>query len=201
MASSDMKLTLVLTGRDDGAKRLLEQTRREAERVKSLNLSRGQHQVFDKRYATLGIRSEIAIRNEILKTQAAYNRLAASGRASHNDLSRAATATRNKIQELNNELNQGANAQGKWGARLGKLGQAGAMVAAGSTAAYAAVSPELERYKALDMRLRETTWAAHGESKGGDTQWLETQGLGETRALIKELINKNGGSPATFGWL
>lgn len=194
MASSDMKLTLVLTGRDDGAKRLLEQTRREAERVKSLNLSRGQHQVFDKRYATLGIRSEIAIRNEILKTQAAYNRLAASGRASHNDLSRAATATRNKIQELNNELNQGANAQGKWGARLGKLGQAGAMVAAGSTAAYAAVSPELERYKSLDMRLRETTWAAHGESKGGDTQWLETQGLSETRALIKELINKNGGS-------
>ena len=57
-----------------------------------------------------------------------------------------------------------------------------------------AVSPELERYKALDYRLRETTWAAHGETKGGDTQWLETQGLGEIRALIKELINKNGGS-------
>ncbi|MDK4624169.1 hypothetical protein [Kingella kingae] len=132
MASSDMKLTLVLTGRDDGAKRLLEQTRRETERVKSLNLSRGQHRVFDKRYATLGIRSEQTIRNEILKTQAAYNRLARSGRASHNDLARAATATRQRIAELNNELNQGANAQGKWGARLGKLGQAGATIAAGS---------------------------------------------------------------------
>lgn len=194
MANSDMKLTLVLTGRDDGAKRLLEQTRREAERVKNLNLSRGQHQAFDRRYATLGIRSEIAIRNEILKTQAAYNRLAASGRASHNDLARAATATKNRIAQLNAELNQGVNAQGKWGARLGKLGQAGAVVAAGSAAAYSALSPELERYKALDMRLRETTWAAHGESKGNDTQWLETQGMSETHALLKTLIDKNGGS-------
>lgn len=191
MANSDMKLTLVLTGRDDGAKRLLEQTRREVERTAQ---SRATLSRANRPYEIAGIRSEREIRREIAHTQAAYNRLAASGRASHNDLSRAATATRNKIQELNNELNQGANAQGKWGARLGKLGQAGAMVAAGSTAAYAAVSPELERYKALDMRLRETTWAAHGESKGGDTQWLETQGLGETRALIKELINKNGGS-------
>ncbi|MDK4612641.1 phage tail tape measure protein [Kingella kingae] len=194
MANSEMKLSLVLTGRDDGVKRLLEQTQRETERLKKMQLSRGQQNVFNQRYATLGIRSEQAIRNEIAQTILAYQRLQKSGRASHNDLARAATATRNKIRELNNELNQGVQTQSKWGTRLGKAGQIGASVAAGSTAAYMAVSPELERYKALDYRLRETTWAAHGETKGGDTQWLETQGLGEIRALIKELINKNGGS-------
>lgn len=191
MANSDMRLTLVLSGRDDGARRLLEQTQRQAERMAQ---SRATLSRANRPYAIAGIRSEREIRREIIQTEAAYNRLARSGRASHNDLARAATATRNRIAELNNELNQGTQAQSKWGARLGKLGQAGAAVTAGSTAAYMTVSPELERYKALDMRLRETTWAAHGESKGSDTQWLETQGLGETRALIKELINKNGGS-------
>lgn len=191
MANADMKLTLVLTGRDDGAKRLLEQTQRETERMAQAHatLSRA-----NRPYAIAGIRSEREIRREIVQTQAAYNRLAASGRASHNDLARAATATRNKIRELNQELHQGANAQGKWGARLGKMGQAGATVAAGGTAAYMAMQPELERYKALDMRLRETTWAAHGESKGGDTQWLQTQGMSQTHALLKTLIDKNGGS-------
>ncbi|WP_208854458.1 hypothetical protein, partial [Kingella kingae] len=40
-------------------------------------------------------RSEQAIRNEIAQTILAYQRLQNSGRASHNDLARAATATRN----------------------------------------------------------------------------------------------------------
>ena len=67
MANSEMKLSLVLTGRDDGARRLLEQTQRETERLKKMQLSRGQQNVFNQRYATLGIRSEQAIRNKIAK--------------------------------------------------------------------------------------------------------------------------------------
>lgn len=191
MASADMKLSLVLTGRDEGAKRLLEQTQQAAERMAQ---SRAALSRAHRPYAIAGIRSEREIRREIMQTEAAYNRLARSGRASHNDLARAATATRQRIAELNNELNQGTQAQSKWGARLGKLGQAGAAVAAGGTAAYMAVSPELERYKQLDTRLRETTWAAFGGQRGSDTQWLATEGLGEIRTLIKTLVQTNGGN-------
>lgn len=191
MASADMKLSLVLTGRDEGAKRLLEQTQQAAERMAQ---SRAALSRAHRPYAIAGIRSGREIRREIMQTEAAYNRLARSGRASHNDLARVATATRQRIAELNNELNQGTQAQSKWGARLGKLGQAGAAVAAGGTAAYMAVSPELERYKQLDTRLRETTWAAFGEQRGSDTQWLATEGLGEIRTLIKTLAQTNGGN-------
>lgn len=189
MANSDMRLTLVLAGRDDGARRLLEQTRREVERTAQ---SRATLSRANRPYEIAGIRSEREIRREIAHTQAAYNRLAASGRASHNDLSRAATATRQRIQELNKELNQGA--QGKWAAGLGKVGRVGAMAAVGSSAAYAAVSPELERYKKLGSRLRDATWAAFGETKGNDMAFLENQGMAEMRGLITALVKKNGGS-------
>lgn len=188
MASGDMNLVLSLSGRDNGARDLLRRVNQEISSNASLR-RRLAH--VDGRMAQLGIRSERQIRMEILQTQAAYNRLARSGRASHNDLARAATATRNRIRELNDELRQGA---GGWRSRMGALGRGAATVAAGSAAAYAAVRPEVERYKALDMRLREVTWAAHGETRGADTAWLQREGMAQTKALALALVQQNGGS-------
>ena len=188
MANGNMNLSLTLSARDNGARDLLRRVHQEISRNDSLR-RRLVH--VDGRMAQLGIRSERQIRMEILQTQAAYNRLARSGRASHNDLARAATATRNRIRELNDELRQGA---GGWRSRMGALGRGAATVAAGSAAAYAAVRPEVERYKALDMRLREVTWAAHGETRGADTAWLQTQGMAQTKALALALVQQNGGS-------
>jgi len=188
MANGNMNLSLTLSARDNGARDLLRRVHQEISRNDSLR-RRLAH--VDGRMAQLGIRSERQIRMEILQTQAAYNRLARSGRASHNDLARAATATRNRIRELNDELRQGA---GGWRSRMGAIGRGAATVAAGSAAAYAAVRPEVERYKALDMRLREVTWAAHGETRGADTAWLQREGMAQTKALALALVRQNGGS-------
>ena len=188
MTSANMNLSLTLSARDNGARDLLRRVHQEISRNDSLR-RRLAH--VDGRMAQLGIRSERQIRMEILQTQAAYNRLARSGRASHNDLARAATATRNRIREVNDELRQGA---GGWRSRMGAMGRGAATVAAGSAAAYAAVRPEVERYKALDMRLREVTWAAHGETRGADTAWLQREGMAQTKALALALVQQNGGS-------
>ena len=188
MASGDMNLVLSLTGRDGGARRLLQQTQEELARLNRAQAARNR---ANRPYEIAGIRAEREIRREIAQTQAAYNRLARSGRASHNDLARAATATRNRIRELNDELRQGA---GGWRSRMGAIGRGAATVAAGSAAAYAAVRPEVERYKALDMRLREVTWAAHGETRGADTAWLQREGMAQTKALALALVQQNGGS-------
>ena len=188
MASGDMNLVLSLMGRDGGARRLLQQTQEELARLNRAQAARNR---ANRPYEIAGVRAEREIRREIAQTQAAYNRLARSGRASHNDLARAATATRNRIRELNDELRQGA---GGWRSRMGAIGRGAATVAAGSAAAYAAVRPEVERYKALDMRLREVTWAAHGETRGADTAWLQAQGMAQTKALALALVQQNGGS-------
>lgn len=188
MASGDMNLVLSLTGRDGGARRLLQQTQEELARLNRAQAARNR---ANRPYEIAGVRAEREIRREIAQTQAAYNRLARSGRASHNDLARAATATRNRIRELNDELRQGA---GGWRSRMGAIGRGAATVAAGSAAAYAAVRPEVERYKALDMRLREVTWAAHGETRGADTAWLQREGMAQTKAIALALVRQNGGS-------
>lgn len=188
MANGNMNLSLTLSARDGGARRLLQQTQEELER---LNRAQANRRRASRPYEIAGIRAERDIRREIMQTQAAYNRLARSGRASHNDLARAATATRNRIRELNDELRQGA---GGWRSRMGAIGRGAATVAAGSAAAYAAVRPEVERYKALDMRLREVTWAAHGETRGADTAWLQREGMAQTKALALSLVQQNGGS-------
>ena len=53
---------------------------------------------------TLGIRSEKSIQNEIRQTEAAYQRLAASGQASSRELGRAQDAMRQKVAEMRREL-------------------------------------------------------------------------------------------------
>ena len=188
MANGNMNLSLTLSARDGGARRLLQQTQEELARLNRAQAARNR---ANRPYEIAGVRAEREIRREIAQTQAAYNRLARSGRASHNDLARAATATRNRIRELNDELRQGA---GGWRSRMGAIGRGAATVAAGSAAAYAAVRPEVERYKALDMRLREVTWAAHGETRGADTAWLQREGMAQTKALALALVRQNGGS-------
>ncbi len=56
----------------------------------------------------LGIRSEVDITREINQVQAAYDRLAATGTVSHNELDRAAAATKARIAALRQELRGGA---------------------------------------------------------------------------------------------
>lgn len=191
MSNGNMKLTLSLSARDDGASRLMQRTQQELERINRRKMELAHK---SRPYALLNIRSEKDIQREIRQTEAAFRRLARSGTASQNDLARAAAATQNRIAQLNAELKQGLQTQSRFAGEMGKIGQWGTAAAAGGTAAYAALSPAMARYKTLDYRLRETTWAAHGETRGQDMAFLQGQGLSEMRRLIHTLVSQNGGT-------
>lgn len=69
----------------------------------------------------LGIRSEKAIQNEIRQTEAAYQRLVASGTAGARELARAQDAMRQKVGELRRELEGVNKAAGGGGGMPGAL--------------------------------------------------------------------------------
>ena len=187
MANGNMKLSLVLTARDDGARRLLADTQRQLDRTAK---SRAQLERQSHTYALTGIRSEKQIQREIMLTQAAFNRLARSGKASQNDLARAAVATRNRIRELNAELKQGAG----FADRMSKIGRAGAAVAAGGAAAYAVLKPAMNDRKQLDENINRVARQAFIEDDSKSAAWIATEGARQVKDLALELVQKNGGN-------
>lgn len=191
MASGEMKLSMVLTGKDQGAKRLLQETERHLQRSGAALREKGRQSAVSER---LGVRSERAIQREILQTQAAYNRLARSGKASQNDLARAAAATKNRIRELNTELQQGIEKQNRWGSGLKMAGAGGAAVLAGATAAYATLKPAMDNQKQLDANITQVAWQAYGEDDNKSADWIASQGKAEIRALALSLVESNGGT-------
>lgn len=191
MASGEMKLSMVLTGKDQGAKRLLQETERHLQRSGAALREKGRQSAVSER---LGVRSERAIQREILQTQAAYNRLARSGKASLNDLARAAAAPKNRIRELNTELQQGIEKQNRWGSGLKMAGAGGAAVLAGATAAYATLKPAMDNQKQLDANITQVAWQAYGEDDNKSADWIASQGKAEIRALALSLVESNGGT-------
>ena len=136
------------------------------------------------------------------QTQAAYNRLARSGRASHNDLARAAAATRQRIAELNAELNRGLQTQGRFGRALGRIGRIGAPVAAGSVAAYAALKPAMDNQLQLQSNLNQVARNAFVADKDKSPQWIATEGKAQVRALAEEWVKQSGGNAdAAIGFI
>ena len=187
MTNGNIKLSLVLTGKDDGARRLLADTQRQLERTAK---SRAQLERQSHTYALTGIRSEKQIQREIMLTQAAFNRLARRGKASQNDLARAAVATRNRIRELNAELKQGAGFADK----LGGIGRAGAAAVAGGTAAYAVLKPAMNDRKQLDENINRVARQAFIEDDSKSAAWIATEGAQQIKDLALELVEKNGGN-------
>lgn len=187
MANGNMKLSLVLTARDDGARRLLADTQRQLDRTAK---SRAQLERQSHTYALTGIRSEKQIQREIMLTQAAFNRLARSGKASQNDLARAAVATRNRIRELNAELKQGAGFADK----MGKIGRFGAAAVAGGAAAYTVLKPAMDNRKQLDENINRVSRQAFIEDNSKSAAWIATEGAQQIKDLALELVEKNGGT-------
>lgn len=199
MSAGNLNLTLTLTGRDNGARNLIRETERSLERTRQAQQRLAREQ---RPYALAGIRSERQIRREITQTQAAYNRLARSGRASHNDLARAAAATRQRIAELNAELNRGLQAQGRFGRALGRIGRIGAPVAAGSVAAYAALKPAMDNQLQLQSNLNQVARNAFVADADKSPQWIATEGKAQVRALAEEWVKQSGGNAdAAIGFI
>lgn len=185
--ANDMKLSMVLTGKDQGAKKLLQETERYLQRAGAALREQGRQSAARER---LGIRSERASQREILQTQAAYNRLARSGRSSANDLQRAAAATKNSIRELNAELNNGIGLQ----QRFGKGMAVGGAVIAGAAAGYAVLKPAMDNQKQLDANVAQVAWQAYGEDDSKSAQWIASQGKTNIRDLALSLVESNGGT-------
>lgn len=187
MKNGNVELALVLTSGDDGAKRLVAQTRQQLERTEK---SRARLERQSRAYALTGVRSEREIRREIIQTQAAFNRLARSGKASQNDLARAAVATRNRIRELNAELRQGVGLAD----RMGGIGRAGMAAVAGGAAAYAALKPAMDDRKQLDENLNRVSRQAFVGDEDKSAAWIATEGARQVKDLTVELVSKQGGN-------
>ena len=103
----------------------------------------------------LATRSEQRIQREIMATEAAYNRLARSGQLSMQELSRAAEASRTRINRLTNEMGKLTAEQTRQAklARGAKWGQYAAIGGAGIMAAGMALKDPAQRAMSYDRML------------------------------------------------
>lgn len=183
-------IELVAKFRDEasvGLRRLATEANRTMQiQSRAASSSGRQQQLMHAAAARLGIRTEREIRREIQRTQAAYNAMAKSGRASHNELARAAQQTRNRIRELNAEMNSGS--------RFNRMIQGGKSLARGATSVAAGVmaggyvlAQPINRTMDYDTELRHATNTMYA----GKT-------LAEKRAGMEE-INKTVNDAAYIG--
>jgi TP901 family phage tail tape measure protein len=94
----------------------------------------------------LGIRSEKAIQNEIRQTEAAYQRLAASGTLSMREQARAAETARTAIVKLQNEMGILTTRQ-----KMARAADMAPIVAAGGYAALRTIGKPIGRYAELEQ--------------------------------------------------
>ena len=171
----------------------------------------------------LGIRSEKAIQNEIRQTEAAYQRMVASGQAGARELGRAQDAMKQKVASLRQEMEGVKNTAGGMGRTLGTaMGvvgayQAGKMVLQGpvgqtmaydrslanlSNTAFAGQSMDARRFgmRTLDAAIISAVRAGGGTREGalGTLDKLVASGafadVGEASGLLPTLTR--GGTAA-----
>ncbi|MGC0153273.1 phage tail tape measure protein [Chromobacterium vaccinii] len=142
-------------------------------------------------YEALGIRSETEIQREIARTQAAYQRLARSGRMSADEQRRAYQQMRNTIADLNRELGRMTKLQR--GIQLAQRG-AGSVrhigdAALGTIGAMRAVGEPLHETMSFDRRVAMMANTAYNEKSVPERIAGET----EIRGAIRNTINLYGG--------
>ncbi|CUK06467.1 phage tail tape measure protein [Achromobacter xylosoxidans] len=108
---------------------------------------------------TLGIRSEHRIQQEILRTQAAYQRLASSGTMTWREQQRAAEQMRQTVGRLNAEMGVYSGKQ-----RLVAGAQKAGLMAAGVMAGAAVVAPKVNRAFSYGDQLANMANTAYGDA-------------------------------------
>lgn len=133
----------------------------------------------------LGVRPEREIQREIMRTEAAYNRLARSGTMSLLEQRRAAKATREEITKLTNEMGR---LTGRQQALRGLKVAGGLAVGAGIATALAA--PTVRKTMAYDLRLAHlANTAFNGRDKAG-----RITGRRELDADVADAVRYGGGT-------
>lgn len=133
---SNLEVALKLTAKDDASKttnRTFSNLERSAKSASSAILRDSQR--LSQARETLGIRSEKTIQREIRQTEAAYKRLAQSGRVSAQELARAQQTATQRVAKLRQEMQSAARETATLGQRLGSLKQFAGKAIAGATAA------------------------------------------------------------------
>lgn len=114
---------------------------------------------------TLGIRSEHRIQQEILRTQAAYQRLASSGTMTWREQQRAAEQMRQTVGRLNAEMGVYSGKQ-----RLVAGAQKAGLMAAGVMAGAAVVAPKVNRAFSYGDQLANMANTAYGDASLSATE-------------------------------
>jgi hypothetical protein len=190
----------VVRGADQTAQKMATAFERAAKKAaddaeRSSNRQRGSYEKLSQAREVLGIRSERAIQREIQQTEAAYNRLASSGKASANELAAAQEKVRQKVTQLTNEMGKLTAAQRKAAEEAAHLerGQkvlrTGAAVVAGvGAAAYTLKAPAMAAMS-FDERLAHMANTAYAERDVAGRKI----GMQQLEAAINRAVGKGGG--------
>lgn len=149
-----------------------------AQTAKAARAQRAEYQRLSQAREALGIRSERKIQQEIVRTQAAYQRLAQSGTLSWREQMRAASAMHRQVAQLANEMG-----------RLTKMQKALAVGAAATAAAFV-LKPKVEQAMAYDLRLAHIANTAFSDR---DTSGRKS-GMRDLNAAIVAAVRKGGGT-------
>lgn len=133
---------------------------------------------------TLGMRSERAIQREIQQTEAAYNRLKASGTLSWQQQAAAADKMRQKVTQLTNEMGKLTSAQKAYaGVKFGAAGLAGV-----GAAGYTLKAPAMAAMS-FDERLAHMANTAFNERDSAGRKI----GMKELESAVNKAVGKGGG--------
>lgn len=133
----------------------------------------------------LGVRPEREIQREIMRTEAAYNRLARSGTLSFQEQRRAARAAREEVTKLTNEMGRLTTRQKlvRGAAIAGGVGAAGGVAAA-------VIAPKVKTALAYDLRVAHLANTAYStRDKAG-----RAAGGRELDKIISEAVRYGGGT-------
>lgn len=161
---------------------------------KSTARQRSSYEKLSQAREVLGVRSERAIQREIQQTEAAYNRLKASGTLSWQQQAAAADQMRQKVTQLTNEMGKLTTAQKAYaGVKFAAAGVAGAAAAAYTLKAPATAAMSFDERLGL---LSNTAFAEYGKDgrKLGEAQIRKAVekaiGTGMTRDAAMDALEK-----------
>jgi hypothetical protein len=151
---------------------------------KSTARQRSSYEKLSQAREVLGVRSERAIQREIQQTEAAYNRLKASGTLSWQQQAAAADKMRQKVTQLTNEMGKLTTAQKAYaGVKFAAAGVAGT-----AAAAYTLKAPATAAMS-FDERLAHMSNTAFAER---DTSGRKI-GMQQLEKAINKAVGKGGG--------
>lgn len=134
----------------------------------------------------LGIRSEKAIQNEIRQTEAAYQRLAASGQTGARELARAQEAVREKVGKLRQELEGVKQSAGGAGNAL----RGALSIAGGLAAGKAVLQGPISRTMNYSMELAHVSNTLYANKSVADRVAAKS----EINAAVMRGVRGNGGT-------